>query len=49
MHNKTNEHSPKLLISGSAIGYYGVSETNDMVYEKASGDDSFSSQLCWQW
>jgi uncharacterized protein (TIGR01777 family) len=46
---KTNEHRPKLLISGSAIGYYGISETNDIVDEEASGDDSFSSQLCQQW
>jgi uncharacterized protein (TIGR01777 family) len=38
-----------LLISGSAIGYYGISETNDIVDEEASGDDSFSSQLCQQW
>ena len=47
---KTNEHRPKLLISGSAIGYYGVSETNDLIVdEEALGDDSFSSQLCQQW
>ncbi len=46
---KTNEHKPKLLISGSAIGYYGISETNDIVDEEALGDNSFSSQLCQQW
>jgi len=47
---KSNEHRPKLLISGSAIGYYGIGEINDrIVDEEASGDDSFSSQLCQQW
>ena len=46
---KTIEHKPKLFISGSAIGYYGTSETNDIVDETGSGDDSFSSQLCQQW
>jgi uncharacterized protein (TIGR01777 family) len=46
---KTSKHRPKLLISGSAIGYYGISEPNDIVDEEASGDDSFSSQLCQQW
>ncbi len=42
-------HKPELLISGSAIGYYGIAETNGFIDEKASGDDSFSSQLCQQW
>ena len=46
---KTTEQKPKLLINGSAIGYYGISETNDIVDETVSGDDSFSSQLCQQW
>ncbi len=46
---KTIEHKPKLFISGSAIGYYGTSETNDIVDETEHGDDSFSSQLCQQW
>ncbi len=46
---KTIEHKPELLISGSAIGYYGVGETSDTVDETGSGDDSFSSQLCQQW
>lgn len=43
------EHKPKLLINGSAIGYYGVDENNDPVNEEATGDASFSSQLCLQW
>lgn len=43
------KHKPQLLISGSAIGYYGIYETDDPINEDASGDDSFSSQLCQQW
>lgn len=46
---KTTKNKPELLISGSAIGYYGISETNNTVDETVSGDDSFSSQLCQQW
>ncbi len=46
---KAIEHPPTLLISGSAIGYYGMGETDDPVDETGSGDDSFSSQLCQQW
>ncbi len=46
---KAIEHKPKLLISGSAIGYYGIGESNEPVDETGSGDDSFSSQLCQQW
>ncbi len=48
-HFKAIEHKPKLLISGSAIGYYGMGKTNEPVDETGSGDDSFSSQLCQQW
>ena len=46
---KRIEHKPKLFISGSAIGYYGINETNENIDETASGDNSFSSQLCQQW
>lgn len=46
---KSIEHKPKLLISGSAIGYYGVDENNDPIAEEATGDASFSSQLRQQW
>lgn len=46
---KTLENKPKLFISGSAIGYYGVSVSNDSFNEEALGDESFSSQLCQQW
>lgn len=48
-HLKKTKHKPGLLISGSAIGYYGIGKTNDIIDEKADGDDSFSSQLCRQW
>lgn len=43
------EPKPKLLINGSAIGYYGIDENNDPINEEATGDASFSSQLCQQW
>ena len=46
---KSIEQKPELLINGSAIGYYGVDENNDPVNEEASGDASFSSQLCQHW
>lgn len=46
---KNTAHKPKLLINGSAIGYYGIGESNDAIDETALGDDSFSSQLCQQW
>ncbi|VAX34794.1 Cell division inhibitor Slr1223 (YfcH in EC), contains epimerase/dehydratase and DUF1731 domains [hydrothermal vent metagenome] len=46
---KTLKHKPKLFISGSAIGYYGINKTDDIIDETASGDESFSSQLCQQW
>jgi uncharacterized protein (TIGR01777 family) len=46
---KETTHKPKLFISGSAIGYYGIGETNDPIDEDSSGDDSFSSDLCTQW
>lgn len=40
---------PKVFISGSAIGYYGIGKTNEPIDETGSGDDSFSSQICRQW
>ncbi len=40
---------PKVFISGSAIGYYGVAQCNDPIDELGMGDDSFSSQLCQEW
>ncbi|MBT8139671.1 MAG: TIGR01777 family oxidoreductase [Gammaproteobacteria bacterium] len=43
------ETKPELLISGSAIGYYGVAASDEPISEGAAGDDSFSSRLCKQW
>jgi len=40
---------PRLLISGSAVGYYGTGIDGHEVDESARGDASFSSQLCQQW
>ena len=46
---QSSKHKPKLLINGSAIGYYGINKTNNAIDENGTGDDSFSSQLCKQW
>jgi uncharacterized protein (TIGR01777 family) len=46
---KKSKRKPKLLINGSAIGFYGVARTDDLIDEDKLGDDSFSSQLCQQW
>ena len=43
------ENKPKLLISGSAIGYYGIDKTDNVIEEKEKGDNSFSSELCQKW
>jgi len=42
-------HKPKLLVSGSAIGYYGLGIGDAELDETALGDESFSSQLCQHW
>lgn len=41
------EIAPKLVISGSAIGYYGPGE--QAVNETAKANDGFSHQLCRTW
>ena len=46
---ETLENKPKLLISGSAIGYYGIDKTDAVIEEKDNGDNSFSSELCQKW
>ena len=46
---ETLENKPKLLISGSAIGYYGIDKTDTVIEEKDNGDNSFSSELCQKW
>ncbi len=40
---------PELLISGSAVGYYGFSESDELLDETFSADTSFSSKLCTDW
>lgn len=46
---KVSKIKPKLFISGSAIGYYGIAGNNEVLDESELGDESFSSQLCQQW
>jgi uncharacterized protein (TIGR01777 family) len=40
---------PDVFISGSALGYYGLRESDEQITENGSSDESFSSQLCQQW
>jgi hypothetical protein len=42
------EHKPAVLLSGSAIGYYGGRGDQVMVETSAAGDD-FPAQLCIDW
>jgi uncharacterized protein (TIGR01777 family) len=46
---EATHHKPKLFISASAIGYYGINKTNEVVSEDGLCDESFSSQLCQKW
>lgn len=46
---KNAETKPKLLISGSAIGYYGTSLQDTFTEETPPVDDSFPHQLCQAW
>lgn len=40
---------PRVWVNASAVGYYGIAESDEPVTEAASGDDSFSSRLCRDW
>lgn len=40
---------PRVLINGSAIGFYGVGMSDHVVTEAGDFDESFSSQLCQVW
>lgn len=40
---------PDVFISGSALGYYGLRDSDDEINESGATDNSFSSQLCQQW
>ena len=43
-----SEQKPELLISGSAVGYYG-DQGDQPLDEGAAGRDEFSHQLCREW
>ncbi|MCF6190247.1 MAG: TIGR01777 family oxidoreductase [Cocleimonas sp.] len=40
---------PDVVISGSALGYYGLHDDDIKIDEHGKTDDSFSSQLCVAW
>lgn len=40
---------PDVFISGSALGFYGLGDSDDEINESGFTDNSFSSQLCQQW
>ncbi len=42
------EHKPQVLVSGSAIGYYGTSETAEFDESSSPGAD-FLAEVCKQW
>ena len=44
-----SQQKPKVFISGSAIGYYGIGVSDVAVNEQSECDSSFSSTLCQQW
>ncbi|MCK5810513.1 MAG: TIGR01777 family oxidoreductase [Cocleimonas sp.] len=46
---KRCKNKPELVISGSAIGYYGMQHGDIRLDETAQGDHSFASQLCIEW
>lgn len=41
-------HRPRLLISGSAVGYYGA-RGDEVLNEESAPGDEFQSRLCEQW
>lgn len=45
---KQAKHRPQVLLSGSAIGFYGMHEDLSLTEDDASGHD-FSAQLCAAW
>ena len=50
---QTAKTQPKLLISASAIGFYGIEPSSaavtDPIDETGSSDESFASQVCREW
>lgn len=45
---KQQDYSPKTIISGSAIGYYGACQ-NEILDEQSPAGSGFAAQLCQQW
>lgn len=43
------ERKPELLISGSAIGFYGSHQAQIFTEDSKAADDGFTHQLCRQW
>ncbi|MGB4192094.1 MAG: TIGR01777 family oxidoreductase [Rickettsiales bacterium] len=43
------EQKPELLISGSAIGFYGSNPTQIFTEDSKADDDGFTHQLCERW
>ena len=43
------EQKPAVLVSGSAIGYYGTSETAEFFETSEPADNDFLSQVCQAW
>jgi len=46
---ETREHKPQVLISGSAIGWYGDGGERELTEESPPVIDDFASQLCIAW
>ncbi|WP_432473063.1 TIGR01777 family oxidoreductase [Amphritea sp. HPY] len=46
---KRLEHKPEVLISGSAVGYYGSQEGDQVLAEDSVVVDGYPHQLCQQW
>ncbi|MBC3829949.1 TIGR01777 family protein [Undibacterium amnicola] len=45
---KQASRKPQVLLSGSAIGYYGIDDAQSFTEEASAGND-FSANLCAQW
>jgi len=43
------EHKPKLCIQASAIGFYGVRDSNERLDENAHSGQGFMAELCSRW
>ena len=46
---KTAKVKPKLLVSGSAIGFYGASSTKNFSEDTKPADHSFMHKICADW